>query len=180
MKSIKVGFLGTHGVGKTTAVFDLAGALKKENKSVFTVINTARSCPLEINENATINAQFWIFGELLKKEQESHDEVTICDRTLLDVFAYLYRISNYVGNELRPFVKGYMCTYDVIFYMYPTEGYLREDGKRSVNKEFQKEIKDIIDIELEEMEIDVVENSDQEERVSIVMELCNDSQKEEV
>lgn len=175
MKSIKVGFLGTHGTGKTTAVFDLAGALKKENKGVHTIINTARSCPLEINEDATINAQFWIFGELLKKEQESRNEVVICDRTLLDVFAYLYRVSNYVGNELRPFVKGYMYTYNVIFYMRPTEGYLKEDGQRSVNKEFQKEIKDIIDVELEEMEVDVVEDSNQDERIDAVMELCNNS-----
>jgi len=172
MKSIKVGFLGTHGTGKTTAVFDLAAALKKQNKNVHTIMNIARSCPLEINEKATINSQFWIFGELLRKEQESRNEIIICDRTLLDVFAYLRRISKYVADDIRPFVKNYMCTYSVIFYMHPIEGYLKDDGKRSVNKEFQKEIKDIIDTELEIMEIDVVENSDGDERISTVMDLC--------
>lgn len=172
MKVIKVAFCGTQGTGKTTAVLELAGALKKQNKNVFTIMNVARRCPLKINENATINSQFWILGERLKKEQEAQKGIIISDRTLLDVFAYLYRVSNHVADELREFIKGYMHTYNVIFYMHPVEGYLKNDGKRSVDKKFQAEIKDIIDIELEEMKVDVIENSNLEERIAMVMELC--------
>jgi len=143
----RIGYTGTHGTGKTTAAYDLATALKKEGYDVNIITEAARSHPkhLPINEKATVEAQEWIFAEMLKRELETNAEIAVCDRTLLDVFAYTYRIDNNIGMSMLPFIKEYMKTYDLVFYMQPRSGYLRKDGTRSINKAFQKEIKNIID-----------------------------------
>jgi tRNA uridine 5-carbamoylmethylation protein Kti12 len=92
----KFSFTGSHGTGKTTAAYDLATALKKEGYDVNIITEAARSHPkhLPINENATIETQEWIFAEMLKRELEANAQIAICDRTLLDVFAYTYRVDN--------------------------------------------------------------------------------------
>lgn len=160
---MKIGFTGTHGTGKTTAAYELATALKKHGYDVSVISGIARSCPLVINEKATINAQLWILGELLKKEQESKSQITICDRTLLDVWAYTYLKSNTVGEELRPFVFNYMYTYDLVFYMDMNSLYFVDDGRRSMNVAFQKEIKRILDIAIREYPIEVENGKNREE-----------------
>ena len=53
---VKIAFLGTHGVGKTTLCFDLASRLKRLDMSVDIVKEVARSCPLPINQDTTLDA----------------------------------------------------------------------------------------------------------------------------
>ena len=50
---MKVAFIGTHGVGKTTLCYDLAAALKKRDLTVELVREVARECPLPINRETT-------------------------------------------------------------------------------------------------------------------------------
>ena len=47
---MKIAFIGTHGVGKTTLCYDLAAALKKRDLTVELVREVARECPLPINQ----------------------------------------------------------------------------------------------------------------------------------
>ena len=57
---MKVAFIGSHGVGKTTLCFELAALLKKRDRIVEMVREVARFCPLPINRETTIAAQSWI------------------------------------------------------------------------------------------------------------------------
>jgi len=171
MSKIKIGFTGTQGVGKTTAAYALAASLKKRKKDVNIITEAARSCPYEINENATINTQLWIFSEMLKKETESRSEITVCDRTLLDVLAYTERVSPHVAEELKPFISGFMSTYDVVFYMDLNKAYLIDDGIRSTSKEFQNEIKDILDLNIDSLDIQVVRLDSEDERLKFVLKM---------
>ena len=45
-RRLKVAFVGTHGVGKTTLCFDLASQLKRLDLGVDLVKEVARRCPL--------------------------------------------------------------------------------------------------------------------------------------
>lgn len=166
---MKVGITGSHGCGKTVAVYDLVSDLKKLNYNADLIVESARNCPLVINEDATINSQLWIFGETLRREQEAKADIVVCDRTLIDVLAYTKRISEHVYRELEPFVDGYSKTYDIIFYMEPKEGYLKEDGKRSINVAFQKEIKVILDNIIKDLNIPVIKIDDRKERLMYVV-----------
>lgn len=166
----KIGFTGTHGTGKTTACLELVTQLKKLGVDANIVTNTARSCPLDINESATTDAQLWIMGTMMKKELESKSNVVVCDRSLLDVLAYTQRVNPLMANRMEPFIREYLKSYNVLFYMQPKEGYLREDGRRSVNLKFQQEIEEILIDMIMKWDIGVCYKDD---RLSVVKDLLN-------
>ena len=167
-EKIKIGFTGTQGTGKTTACYELSTELKKQGYDVNIITEAARSCPLPINENTTVKSQLWIFGETIKREMGSNAQITVCDRTLLDIIVYMMRIEDRFSGSLRWFINLYMQTYDVMFYMDTKEGFLVDDGVRSINKEFQDEIKKMIDKEIEILEIPVSYVKTTDERLKIV------------
>ena len=53
---MKLAFIGTHGVGKTTLCYDLAAALKKQGVNVDIVKEVARLSPLPINRQTSMDA----------------------------------------------------------------------------------------------------------------------------
>ena len=83
---MKIAFIGTHGVGKTTLCFELAAALKRLDMSVDLVKEVARECPLPINRETTQEAQNWILHSQIAREIElaPHFDAIICDRAVLD------------------------------------------------------------------------------------------------
>jgi len=169
-KQIKIGFTGTHGTGKTTACHKLIHSLKVMGYDVDYITESARSCPFPINEQSTQKSQLWILSDMLKKEVEAKAPIVICDRTLIDVYAYTYRVNKDIAELLAPFINSYSKTYDIIFYMKPVKEYLVADGTRSVNKLFQKEIKDIIDKYISDWNIPVKYLTTDEERLDVVKE----------
>ena len=88
---MKVAFIGSHGVGKTTLCFELAALLKKRDRVVEMVREVARFCPLPINRETTIAAQSWILHTEIAEElvAENKAEIVICDRSVLDNYCYL-------------------------------------------------------------------------------------------
>src|SRR5512140_1920303 len=90
---MKVAFIGTHGVGKTTLCYDLAAALKKRDLSVELVREVARECPLPINRETTLKAQAWILHTQIAWElqAEAKADVVFCDRAVLDNYCYMKR-----------------------------------------------------------------------------------------
>ena len=90
---MKVAFIGTHGVGKTTLCYDLAAGLKKRDLTVELVREVARECPLPINRDTTLKAQAWILHTQIAWElqAEAKADVVFCDRAVLDNFCYLKR-----------------------------------------------------------------------------------------
>lgn len=143
---MKIAYFGTHGTGKTVLVHETMAELKKKSLDAEMVAEVARTCPLPINENTTREAQKWIlFTQYCKEvEAEARSKVVICDRSLLDNYAYFV---NKFGRDktLEPFISEHMGTYDFLFRVPINEAYLTEDGKRSIKKSFQTEIDGEID-----------------------------------
>jgi len=156
MSRYKIGFVGSQGSGKTTLAYELATELKKSGKDVYVLSEVARSSPLPLNEDATKETQFWIFGKQMTREQSSKGEVLITDRTLLDPLVYGIRVCKEYFLCLKPFVKEYMKTYDVIVYLPPNDNYLVDDGIRSTNKGFRNEIDEMTIALLQELEVDYI------------------------
>src|SRR5512146_1552489 len=88
---MKLAFIGTHGVGKTTLCYDLAAALKRQGVNVDMVKEVARLSPLPINRKTSLEAQLWILTTQIAEEIRSaaQHEVVICDRSVLDNYAAL-------------------------------------------------------------------------------------------
>ncbi len=144
-RRLKVAFVGTHGVGKTTLCFDLAAHLKRLDLGVDLVKEVARRCPLPINEGTTYDAQAWILHSQIAEEIATMavNEVVVCDRSVLDNYAYLVAR---VGRrpELDPIVADWVRGYDALFKV-PVIAAPTFDGTRAVSRAFQLEIDATID-----------------------------------
>ncbi|MEQ1692336.1 MAG: AAA family ATPase, partial [Gemmatimonas sp.] len=144
-RRLKVAFVGTHGVGKTTLCFDLAAQLKRLDLGVDIVKEVARRCPLPINESTTYDAQAWILHTQIAEEIEAAAayEMVVCDRSVLDNYAYLVAR---VGRrpELDPLVADWVRGYDTLIKV-PVLGAPAFDGQRATSRSFQLEIDAIID-----------------------------------
>ena len=154
-RRLKIAFVGTHGVGKTTLCFDLAAQLKRLDLGVDLVKEVARRCPLPINEATTPAAQAWILHTQIAEELEAAAtyEVVICDRSVLDNYAYLVaRVGRQL--DLDPLVATWIRSYDALFKV-PVLELPSYDGTRAVSPAFQLEIDSMIEQLIEAFDVPV-------------------------
>ncbi len=142
---MKIAFIGTHGVGKTTLCFELAAALKRLDLSVDLVKEVARGCPLPINRDTTDAAQNWILHTQVAREIELIDafDAIVCDRAVVDNYAYMVHAAGR-RPELEPFIRYWMSTYDLLVKV-PVINAPTFDGTRDTSVEFQSVINDLLD-----------------------------------
>jgi predicted ATPase len=142
---MKVAFIGTHGVGKTTLCYDLAAALKRQGFNVDMVKEVARLSPLPINRKTSLDAQTWILATQVAEEirSSSQHEVVVCDRSVLDNYAYL---TFACGRQkaIERFVDYWMKTYDLLFKV-PISGTATADGVRDTDEFFMRGIDQLVD-----------------------------------
>ncbi len=142
---MKVAFIGTHGVGKTTLCFDLAARLKRLDLNVDIVSEVARRCPLPINQDTTLEAQAWILHSQIAQEIAAGSlfGAVICDRSVLDNYAYLV---HQVGRqpEYDALVEAWVQSYDGLFKV-PVLTTPTFDGTRDLSADFQNQIDRLID-----------------------------------
>jgi GTPase SAR1 family protein len=151
---MKIAFIGTHGVGKTTLCYDLASRLKRQDRIVDLVQEVARACPLPINRDTTLQAQAWILHSQIAHEiaATAQNGIVICDRSALDNYAYLV---HQAGRQLEydALVRQWVTTYDHLFKV-PIIDPPTFDGKRDVSQAFQRDIDLGIDALAEEFGVD--------------------------
>ncbi len=142
---MKVAFIGTHGVGKTTLCFELAAALKREGIHVDIVKEVARLSPLPINQKTSLEAQTWIFLTQMAEEirASSQNDVLVCDRSVLDNYAYLMLAC---GRQpaIERFMHHWMKSYDLLFKV-PYGGQLAADGVRDTDTFFAEAVDQLVD-----------------------------------
>ena len=157
---MKIGFLGSHGTGKTTMAYDLAAKLKKRGHDVIILSEVARSCPMPINQEVTREAQNWIIGKHMTREASMKGQIMICDRTLMDNFAYALYCDEEFFKPMTPWIKNYMQSYTTIFYLEPNDAYLIEDGTRDTDIGFRNKIDKIVNDLIDELQIKIVVTDD--------------------
>jgi len=151
---MKIAFIGSHGVGKTTLCYDLAGALKKEGVHVDMVKEVARLSPLPINRKTSLDAQTWILMTQVAEEIRSaaYNEVVVCDRSALDNYAYM-ALACGRQKPYERFVAHWMKSYDLLFKV-PIAGVPAADGIRDTDEFFIRSIDQLVDTLLQEMKIE--------------------------
>ena len=142
---MKIAFMGSHGVGKTTLCFDVAARLKRLDLGVDLVKEVARACPLPINKDTTVEAQAWILHTQIAEElaAEARYEVVVCDRSVLDNYAYLVHQAGR-RPEYDGLVREWMGSYDGLFKV-PILHPPSFDGTRDTSGTFQSEVDWVID-----------------------------------
>ena len=150
---MKTAFIGTHGVGKTTLCYELAGALKRHGVHVDIVKEVARLSPLPINRKTSLDAQTWILMTQVAEEIRSaaHHQVVVCDRSVLDNYAYMVLACGR-QKAIERFVAHWMKTYDLLFKV-PMSGAASADGVRDTDEFFMRSIDQLVDTLLAEKKI---------------------------
>ncbi len=156
---MKIAIIGTHGSGKTTLVYKLASSLKENGYNVGIVEEVAAKCPFQINEGSSLESQLWIaYRQLIEElEKERKYEILITDRSIIDVYVYTISMSRRKNFKLPKWlellIEEHTKTYDIIFKTKLNKKFLKEDGIRSTNPNWQKEIEDIFNDVLKEKKI---------------------------
>ncbi len=145
---LKVAFIGSHGVGKTTLCYGLASRLKARDVSLEVVHEVARQCPLPINEETSLASQSWILHTQVAAEivAAARYPVVVCDRSVLDNYVYMMLAA---GRQpaLDGLVDSWMATYDLLV-MVPVIEAPSPDGLRATDPSFQRAVEDGVRREL--------------------------------
>jgi nicotinamide riboside kinase len=147
--SLKVAFIGTHGVGKTTLCYGLAARLKARDYAVEVVHEVARRCPLPINEETSYESEAWILHTQIAEEivAQHRYPVVVCDRSALDNYVYML-LSAPRRPELDSLVDAWTATYDMLVHV-PIVDEPSPDGVRSADPAFQRAVEELLEREME-------------------------------
>lgn len=147
---LKIAFIGTHGVGKTTLCYGLAARLKARDHAVEVVHEIARRCPLPINEETSLESESWILHTQIAEEivAQHRYPVVICDRSVLDNYVYLLLAARRLP-ELDAVVDSWMESYDLLVHV-PVVESPSPDGIRSADPVYQRAVQERLDRELAE------------------------------
>jgi nicotinamide riboside kinase len=155
---LKIAFIGSHGVGKTTLVYGLAARLKARDLSLDVLVEVARRCPLPLNEDTDLAAQSWILHNQIADEivATTRYPLVLCDRSVLDNYVYLLLAA---GHQplLEQLIRGWVGSYDLLVHVPIVEGAtMLEDGIRSTDRGFQLAVEERLQQELERLDLDPV------------------------
>jgi nicotinamide riboside kinase len=147
-RRLKLAFIGSHGVGKTTLCYGLAARLKRRDVALEIVHEVARRSPLPINEATTVPAQRWILLTQIAEElvAGARYPVVLCDRSVLDNYIYLLLAagSDAVFDGL---VARWLPSYDLLVRV-PVLDSPSPDGVRAADPAFQRAVDERLEREL--------------------------------
>ncbi len=138
---MKIGFCGTMSVGKTT----LVNALRELPEFAEYEFRTERSKYLRdmgipLNTDSTLKGQIIFFAE---RSSELFVDDMITDRTVIDVMAFTrlaQSIPYFMADALNDAVAHLIREYDYIFYVSPEGVPLEDNGVRTIDAGYRKEI----------------------------------------
>lgn len=144
---MKIAYSGTHGTGKSTSVFNECFNYKKKykDKEVGIITEIPRKSPFPLNQQATVQSQWWIFSTQIKKELEFSNiyDIVICDRSIVDGIAYTYFIDKSLSISFLDMAEKFINTYHKIYFkLVKNNDYLIDDGVRATDKKYQKDVED--------------------------------------
>jgi predicted ATPase len=143
-------FSGTHGTGKTTAAFQYAEILSKENpgKTVGIVVDIERQCPYPINRNGNNQSQEWIFLNQIEAESQAiaNNDIVVTDRTIFDPIAYTQQLGlKSLAEVMLMFAKVYMNRYSRInFLCTRSHSWAIDDGVRDCDPLYRSEVENLM------------------------------------
>ena len=153
---LKLAFIGSHGVGKTTLCYGLAARLKARDVALEVVHEVARRSPLPINEETGVASQAWILHTQIAEElvAQARYRMVICDRSVLDNSVYLL-VAAGPQKGLEPLVDHWMSTYDLLLHV-PILEAPTADGIRATDPAFQRAVDERLLEELERRRLPAV------------------------
>jgi GTPase SAR1 family protein len=138
---MKIGFCGTVSVGKTTLVNALKELPEFANYNFATERSKyLRDLGIPLNTDSTLKGQFIFLAE---RASELFQENIITDRTIVDVMAFTRlakSIPYFMGDEFIKAASYMISEYDYIFYVSPEGVEIEDNGVRTIDAKYRKEV----------------------------------------
>jgi hypothetical protein len=143
-----IAFSGAQGTGKTTAAGRVAGLYRDQIKfsgaGVCLITDIERQCPYPINQEATHEAQQWIFNKQMAAEilAAAEYDIVVTDRTLMDVIAYSF-VAGFraQADDMLAVWRRHACYYRrIVFRNIATNHWNFEDGCRDTDPVFRARV----------------------------------------
>lgn len=164
--TIKIAIIGTNGSGKTTLIEKIEKELRIRKQMIEVVHEVASQSPWTINEQADFMSQRWIYLQQLLKETEAkykNPDIILCDRCLIDNICYFERLNESSTPfpiieflQLHEIARLWSQDYDQVIFMPFKASQIVDNGVRSTNINFAKDIDRRINIKLKEFKINNV------------------------
>ncbi len=147
---MKIAFVGAQGTGKTTLVNKLKIAMPWMHVYDEVVRTLAKNPNVKINKEGDDYSQDLISLTHLRNAQEAKyaHKYSLFDRCIIDSHAYALQCMkdgfvstnsvNYSSRIMNTILKTF--PYDLIIYIPPFEEFLKEDGVRDTDVEYQEKI----------------------------------------
>lgn len=162
-KTVRVAFSGAQSTGKTTLLNALRESADfKESKFWDEITRQIKEQGFEINEQGTDATQLKIMQEHKRRANAEYSGLVIFDRCSLDGLVYtqyLYNRGQLTKETLDEATKVFEETimqWDAIFFLRP-EFEVVDDGVRSVNVEFHRNIVFLFDHFIEKYKLQVIQ-----------------------
>lgn len=145
----KIGFVGVHSGGKSTAVHGVAFHFKLRDIPVEVLPEAAREAykrGFPINRDSNLESQLMILATQIREELLADKlpvEYLLCDRTAIDVLIYSSLILNWKQQQhLNHIASSYIALkpYHAIF-IFPPRDTIAEDGIRDTDQQWQTAVK---------------------------------------
>ena len=144
-------YTGSHGTGKSTAVADRTGTLKRlyPGKSIHPVMDQEAFCDLPINGETSPESQMWIFSRILNHEIYllSRFDIIVTDRTVVDPAAYTFASGfESLAADMLAMATHHMHNYErITFRRIITNEFCHADGIRETkDKKFRQQVEDVL------------------------------------
>lgn len=173
---MKVIFTGAQGTGKTT----ILNHFKEKGYNVITeVVRNLSKEGVKINEMGDVDGQRKIFDTYLDKFNNTEDYIS--DRGLTDVISYSIYLMDINGDnkeyddlvkaQINDLLKFTNNNNDILYFYFPIEFPLDDDGVRSMDEEFRAKIDMGIKAISDSLHIDyVVVTGSVEDRIKMIEE----------
>ena len=160
----KIMFTGAQGTGKTTLIYSTMESYENTPVSINGIRDLIKKYKLDHSENSNETTQTKIFNYYKKLVRDN--KTLVCDRSLIDVFAYTlslykhFKVSeDYFKKQERAFAKFVKENKDITYCYFPIEFKVVNDGVRSIDEEYRTEIDTNIKAILKTYNIDYIEIS---------------------
>jgi hypothetical protein len=141
-----IAYSGTHGTGKTTAVYNRIGILKKVNplSLIGPHVENLPFCPYPINRDSTEESQLWVFTNHIQAELNllTRYDIVVSDRTAADAIAYTFAFGfNDLAEHMLALASHHIHRYSEIILL-TAEGnpHHFDDGFRDSDEPFRLDV----------------------------------------
>ncbi len=171
---MRIAIIGAQGVGKTT----LAQQINKYYPQIQILPEAARLAQKEgykLDHTATVETELWLINKQVELENDLNDWVA--DRCSIDLLAYIQYLFSHEFDLIEFATKTLVpkfSNYDLVIYLPSGEFAIEDDGLRTTDLKFQKDVDNQIRDILDKHKIQFIKIiGTPEERLEKVKELLN-------